>query len=97
VFVALNSSVLPGSGHRPSGTSGVRRDEEYAILGANVVVELNSESRARRPTIRAWAIIRRADRAQRLAADRGSRAARRIDRAGRPRVQEEREITADAR
>jgi hypothetical protein len=35
-----------------------------------VVVELYSESHARKPTTRAWAIIRRADRAQRLAADR---------------------------
>jgi hypothetical protein len=98
VFVALNSSVLPAR-ERSSAElyQWVRRDEEYAILGANVVVELNSESRARRPTTRAWAIIRRADRAQRLAADRGSRAARRTDRTGRPRAREEREITADAR
>jgi hypothetical protein len=44
----------------------IRRDEQYAILGANVVVELNSESRARQPT-RAWAIIRRVDRSHRLA------------------------------
>jgi hypothetical protein len=43
----------------------VRREEEYATLGAEVVVELNSESRTRRPTTRAWAIIRRAQRAQR--------------------------------
>ena len=33
----------------------VRRDEEYATLGANVVVELYSESHARRSTTRAWA------------------------------------------
>jgi hypothetical protein len=65
-------------------------------LGANVV-ELNSESRARKPTARAWAIIRRADRAQRLAADRGSRVDRRIDRTGRPRARGKRETTADAR
>ena len=38
------------------------------MLGANVVVELNTESRARQPTSRAWAIIRRADRAHWLAA-----------------------------
>jgi hypothetical protein len=98
VFVALNSSVLPARERSPAELyQWVRRDEEYVILGANVVVELNSESRARRPTTRAWAIIRRADRAQRLAADRGSRAARRIDRTGRPRAREEREVTADAR
>jgi hypothetical protein len=46
-------------------------------LGANVVVELNSESRARQPTTRAWAIIRRADRAHRLAGQRISRLERR--------------------
>jgi hypothetical protein len=40
----------------------VRREEQYATLGANVVVELYSESHARQPTTRAWAIIRRAQR-----------------------------------
>jgi hypothetical protein len=58
----------------------VRRDEEYATLGAAVVVELNSESRTRRPTARAWAIIRRGQRGQRgqhRASDRQGRAARR--------------------
>jgi hypothetical protein len=38
-------------------------------LGANVVVELNSEGRARQPTTRAWAIIRRAERAHRHPSD----------------------------
>jgi hypothetical protein len=51
----------------------VRRDEEYATLGANVVVELNSESRPRQPTTRAWAIICRADRAHRHPSDRQGR------------------------
>ena len=41
------------------------RDEEYTTLGAKVVVGLNSERRARQPTTRAWAIIRRAERAHR--------------------------------
>ena len=36
--------------------------EQYATLGANVVVELYSESHARQPTTRAWAINRQADR-----------------------------------
>jgi hypothetical protein len=49
----------------------------YAILGANVVVELYSESHARQPTTRAWAIIRRADRSHRLAGQRASRPERR--------------------
>jgi hypothetical protein len=69
-------------------------------LGANVVVELNSESRARRPTTRAWAIIRRADRAHRRHENREQRGERRqADRASRtdrPR-QQEREMVADAR
>jgi hypothetical protein len=32
------------------------------MLGASVVVELYSESQARKPTSRAWAILRRAER-----------------------------------
>ena len=55
----------------------VRREEQYATLGANVVVELNSESHARQPTARAWAIIRRADRSHRLVGQRASRPERR--------------------
>jgi hypothetical protein len=62
----------------------VRREEEYATLGASVVVELNSESRTRRPATRAWAIIRRGQRGQHRASDRQGRAARRqADRASR--------------
>jgi hypothetical protein len=53
-------------------------------LGANVVVESNNESRARRPTSRAWAIIRGGDRGHRLAGQRTSRLERRqADRASR--------------
>jgi hypothetical protein len=49
-----------------------------------VVVELYSESHARQPTTRAWAIIRRTDRNHRLAGQRTSRGDRRhTDRAGR--------------
>jgi hypothetical protein len=49
-----------------------------------VVVELNSESRARKPTTRPWVIIRRADRNYRLAGQRASRSERRhTDRADR--------------
>jgi hypothetical protein len=71
VFVALNPSALPARERSPAELfQWVRRDEEYATLGANVVVELNSESRARQPTSRAWAIIRRADRAYRHPSDR---------------------------
>jgi hypothetical protein len=68
VFVALNPGALPAR-ERPAAElfEWVRRDEQYATLGANVVVELYSESHARKPTTRAWAIIRRADRSHRLA------------------------------
>jgi hypothetical protein len=102
VFVALNPGALPAR-ERPAAElyEWVRRDEEYAILGANVVVELNSESRARRPTTRAWAIIRRADRAHRLTGQRASRSERRqaerADRPGRSQQPQEREMAADAR
>jgi len=63
VFVALNPGALPARA-RPEAElyQWVRREEQYATLGANVVVELYSESHARQPTTRAWAIIRRADR-----------------------------------
>jgi hypothetical protein len=70
-------------------------------LGANVVIELYSERRARQPTTRAWAIIRRADRAHRLAGQRTSRADRRhadrADRTSRSQQPQEREMVADAR
>ena len=63
VFVALNPGALPARQRSPAEQyQWVRRDEQYATLGANVVVELSSESHARKPTTRAWAIIRRADR-----------------------------------
>jgi hypothetical protein len=73
-----------GRGRRQSFHQWVRRDEEYATLGANVVVELNSESRARQPTTRAWAIIRRAERAHRHPSDRQRRGERgQVDRSTR--------------
>src|SRR5215211_7818211 len=88
VFAALNPGALPARPRSPAELyQWVRREEQYAILGANVVVELYSESHARRPTTRAWAIIRRADRSHRLADQRTSRPDRRhadrADRAGR--------------
>jgi hypothetical protein len=59
VFVALNPGALPARERSAAELyEWVRRDEQYAILGANVVVELNSESRALQPTTPAWAIIR---------------------------------------
>jgi hypothetical protein len=66
-----------------------------------VVVELYSESHARQPTTRAWAIIRRADRSHRLAGQRASRSERRhtdrADRMTQPQQPQERELAADAR
>jgi hypothetical protein len=101
-FVALNPGALPA---RPRSAAElyewVRRDEQCATLGANVVVELYSESHARKPTTRAWAIIRRADRSRRLAGQRASRAERRhtdrADRTSRSHQPREREMVADAR
>jgi hypothetical protein len=50
VFVALNPGALPAR-ERPAAElhEWVRREEQYATLGANVVVELYSESDARQP------------------------------------------------
>ena len=73
VFVALNPGALPARERSPAELyQWVRRDEQYATLGANVVVELYSESHARKASTRAWAIIRRADRAHRLVGQRAS-------------------------
>jgi hypothetical protein len=101
-FVALNPGALPARPRSPAELyQWVRREEQYAILGANVVVELYSESHARQPTTRAWAIIRRADRTHRLAGQRASRAERRhtdrADRTTQPQQPQERELAADAR
>jgi hypothetical protein len=105
VIGALNPNALPARPRSPAELhQWVRRDEEYAILGANVVVELNSESRARQPTTRAWAIIRRAERAHRHPSDRQDRGERRqadratrSDRTSRSHQPEERGMIADAR
>ena len=99
VFVALNPGALPARERSAAELyEWVRREEQYATLGANVMVELNSESRARKPTTRAWAIIRRADRSHRLVGQRASRPERRhADRAPQPDQPQEREMAADAR
>jgi WhiB family transcriptional regulator, redox-sensing transcriptional regulator len=105
-FISLNRRLLPAR-ERPAEelAAWVRREEEYATLGASVVVELNSESRTRRPATRAWAITRRAQRAHRRQADRQQRdqcrqadRINRTDRTAQARTQiQEREVTADAR
>jgi hypothetical protein len=102
VFVALNPGALPAPERSPAKLyQWVRREEQYATLGADVVVELYSESHARKPTTRAWAIIRRADRNHRLAHQRASRPDRRhadrADRTSRSHQPHERETVADAR
>ena len=100
VFVALNHDELPvraRSGEELAAR--VRRAEDYAVLGARVVVELHSESHATKPSARAWAITRCAQRAQRRHQDREQRSERhqagRAERTNRP--QPERELVADAR
>jgi WhiB family transcriptional regulator, redox-sensing transcriptional regulator len=104
-FLALNRRLLPAR-ERPAEelAAWVRREEEYATLGANVVVELNSESRTRRPTTRAWAIIRRGQRSQQRASHRQGRAERRqadrtsrTDRTSQSQPTHERAVVADAR
>jgi hypothetical protein len=104
-FLNLNRGLLPARERSDQELAAwVRRDEQYATLGANVVIELYSESHARRPTTRAWAIIRRAERAHRHTSDRQSRGERRqadrstrSDRTSRSHQPEERGMVADAR
>jgi hypothetical protein len=101
-FLLLSRRLLPARERSAEELAAwVRREEEYATLGANVVVELYSESRGRQPTTRAWAIIRRADRSHRLAGQRANRSERRhadrADRASRSQQPQDREMAADAR
>jgi hypothetical protein len=106
VFVALNHGELPVRA-RSGGelAERMRRAEDYATLGARVVVELHSESHATKPSTRAWAITRRAQRAHRRHQQREQRGERRqadrssrTDRTSRAGAQvQEREMTADAR
>jgi hypothetical protein len=101
-FVALNRDELPVRA-RSGGdlAERVRRAEDYATLGARVVVELHSESHATKPSTRAWVITRRDDRAHRLADQRTSRAERRqsdrASRTDRPHQPLQRGMVADAR
>ncbi len=102
----LNEGVLP-----PRAASEterfwrVRRAEEYATLGAAAVTELYSESRSARASARAWAITRRAQRAQHLAHERATRQQRRhAERAARDHPghhrrppPQQREVGTDAR
>jgi WhiB family transcriptional regulator, redox-sensing transcriptional regulator len=105
-FVALNRKLLPARARSDEELAArVRRAEEYAVFGAEVVVEMGSETYGKRPAARAWAITRRAQRAHRRASDREGRGERRqadrasrADRTSRARGQvQERPVTADAR
>jgi hypothetical protein len=104
-FVALNRGLLPARERSDQELAAwVRRDEEYGTLGAEVVVELNSESRTRRPTTRAWAIIRRGQRAHHRSNDRQGRTERRradrvsrSSRTSRSEQARQREMVADVR
>jgi WhiB family transcriptional regulator, redox-sensing transcriptional regulator len=84
-FLALNRRLLPARARSDQELAArVRRAEEYATLGAEVVVEMGSETYGKRPAARAWAITRRAQRAHRRHADRQHRDQRRqADRASR--------------
>jgi WhiB family redox-sensing transcriptional regulator len=93
-FVALNRKLLPVRARSDQELAArVRRAEEYATLGADVVVEMGSETYGKRPAARAWAITRRAQRAHRRSSDRQ----RRGERTPRPYRQPGRGIIADAR
>jgi hypothetical protein len=105
-FLQLNRRRLPARARSEAELAArVRRAEEYAVFGAEVVVEMGSETYGKRPGARAWAITRRADRAHRRQADREQRGQlRQADRASptgrtsraRAPVQE-REVPADDR
>ncbi len=78
VFVQLNSGGVPGSrGPTTDPAVRLRRAEEIETLGMRVVADMNTESRANRPSVRHHAVQRRAERAQRLASERDDRPARR--------------------
>jgi hypothetical protein len=84
-FLKLNRKLLPARARSDQELAArVRRAEEYATLGAEVVVEMGSETYSKRPAGRVWAITRRAQRAHRRTSDRQGRGERRqADRANR--------------
>ena len=99
-FLQLNRAILPARARSEAELAArVRRAEEYAIFGADVV-EMGSETHGKRPAARVWAITRRArhahrqQRGQRRQPDRASR----TDQTSRARAPVlEREVTPDAR
>jgi WhiB family transcriptional regulator, redox-sensing transcriptional regulator len=78
VFVQLNpGTVPPARGHTGTPAVRLRRAEEIETLGFGVVADMNTESRARRASVRHRAVQHRAERAQQLVAERASRPQRR--------------------
>jgi biotin operon repressor len=107
-FLALNPGVVPvRAGSEAERFARVRRAELLATLGADALVELNTESRSARQAARVWAITRRAERAQTLARQREHRGERRQDeraeraergrRSHHPRARQERGVLPDGR
>jgi DNA-binding transcriptional MerR regulator len=100
-FLQLNRKLLPTRARSDQELAArLRRAEEYAVFGAEVVVVvvvvvgMGSETSGKRPAARVWAITRRAQRAHRRQADRASR----TDRTSRARAPvQEREVTFEAR
>jgi hypothetical protein len=104
VFVALNRGLPVRARSGGELAERVRRAEDYAALGAKVVVELHTESHAARPTTRTWAITRRVERAERLANQRAGRVGRRqaertsrVEQTNRPSQLQERRLGAATR
>ena len=78
MFAQLNPGNVPRArGHTGSPAVRLRRAEEIETLGFGVVADMNRESRSGRPSVRHRAVRHRAERAQRLSAERVSRPARR--------------------
>src|SRR6266536_3287988 len=74
VFVQLNpGTVLHRRGHTIDPAVRLRRAEELATLGAQVVADMNTENNAQRASLRRHAIQRRAERAEQLRAERATR------------------------
>jgi WhiB family redox-sensing transcriptional regulator len=104
-FLVLNHGILPARARSGEElATRVRRAEEYATLGADVVVEMGSETYGKRPAARAWAITRRAQRAHQRSSDRRGRGERRhadrasrTDRTSRAHQPQERSVVADTR
>jgi hypothetical protein len=108
VFLALNQGVIPIRARSDAERfTRVRGAEQFAMVGAEAVVEMATESRSTRQSTRVWTITRRAERAQTLARQRERRSERRsAERAGRAerdrrphhrQAQEGREVAADGR